>query len=148
MIPFLVVLAVELLAFTQAFYVFVRHASPQMDPNSLITGTVGNTMFNGTISPYDPTGKNFSQDFLTELYNTFSFTSQNFQTIELFEPNCFLAIITVTFALVINVLLMNVLIALLNNVYTEALKSGQRLWLLLFVEIVTDIELSWCLGVR
>lgn len=50
-------------------------------------------------------------------------------------------LLTILFAIAFTLLLFNVLISLLNNVYTKALESGQRLWLLLMVQIVADIEL-------
>lgn len=83
MIPFLVVLVIVYMGFVQAFYEFFKYASPQTGANSIINGFINNVPVNLTMSPFDPSGQNFSQDFLTVMSNVFFFTTQNYGPIAL-----------------------------------------------------------------
>ncbi|RUS20834.1 hypothetical protein BC937DRAFT_94252 [Endogone sp. FLAS-F59071] len=91
MIPFLVVLVVVYMGFVQAFYEFFKYASPQTGAYDIINGFINNTPVNFTISPFDPSGQNFSQDLLTVMSNVFFFTTQNYGSISIYpldDPIC------------------------------------------------------------
>ncbi|RUS22732.1 hypothetical protein BC937DRAFT_87543 [Endogone sp. FLAS-F59071] len=111
---------------------------PTITPEGVVEGTIDNTVANLSLIPIDSNGQNYTQDFTTVMINVFFFTTQNYSTMATFAPN--VTLLLILFAALIGILLFNVLIALLNNVYTNALESGQRLWLLLFIQIVADIE--------
>lgn len=80
MIPFLVVVMMAYIGFTQAFYELLRHTLPAVAPDGVVEGTIDNTFANLSFIPVDSNGQNYTQDFTTVMINVFFFTTQNYST--------------------------------------------------------------------
>lgn len=89
------------------------------------------------------TPNNAFTDFATALQNTYLFISGDYSTVSGYGMNLALIIFKCMFIFITTIILLNVLIALLNNVYTETAEQGERVWLDQMAGLIAEIEVYW-----
>ncbi|RUS33235.1 hypothetical protein BC938DRAFT_472462 [Jimgerdemannia flammicorona] len=143
----LVVMFVVVISFAHALFLLLKNEDPAPSPtafNGTLYATTG--PLNITLQQTDQTATptNAFKLFTTALLSVYLFLSGDYSTISAgYDGNIPVIIFRCTFVLLTAIILLNVLIALLNSVYTETAEQGERVWLHQMTELIAEIEVYW-----
>ncbi|RUS16419.1 hypothetical protein BC937DRAFT_91233 [Endogone sp. FLAS-F59071] len=144
---FLVLFGV-VVSFAHALFLLLKDAEMVASPIALTGFLVSANAPPANISLVQTTDSatpgNAFADLPTALLSVYLFLSGDYSTVSTgYGINAPLIILKCLFIFVTAIILLNVLIALLNNVYTETAEQGEQVWLDQMAALIAEIEVYW-----
>ncbi|CAG8552795.1 9919_t:CDS:2 [Ambispora leptoticha] len=88
-------------------------------------------------------GKNTFTSFERSLINVWSMLLSDYSSLSPWINNRLLDILKVSFSFSTTIVILNILIALMNNAYEETYKNAHTMWITLLADFIVDLEYSF-----
>ncbi|CAJ0831490.1 1389_t:CDS:10 [Entrophospora sp. SA101] len=135
---FLVVLAIVIVAFTHAFKLYLEDLSTPS--GSSYNGNITTPASSGDITLQQTPGDNVWNSYDSSLAAVIYFLAGDFSAIDPWSGDVYVKTLKVLFFLSTTIVLLNLLIALMGDIFTKAKENGKRAWLELRAEYLAEIE--------
>ncbi|CAI2168242.1 4418_t:CDS:2 [Funneliformis geosporum] len=139
----LMTLFIIVLGFSNAMYILLR----EKDPAGLVpkfSGTVTDNLGNSALiemNQIPDKNTNMWQRFDYSILATYFFLGIGWDSVSGFDPDWSLYIMMILFSLVTVIMLLNILIGLITEVFSGSLQVGRQAWLRQRAELVAELEI-------
>ncbi|RUP37986.1 hypothetical protein BC936DRAFT_138428 [Jimgerdemannia flammicorona] len=142
--PFIFIASAFLLAFAHAFLVLLHHVAPD-NTASPYSGNLTNTSgaVADTISLTAPfsnasTGAFYQWD--SAVPSTIYFLGGDWSSLSAYDPSPYRTVLKCVFTFMVTIGILNVSIALLNDIFSRTYENGEREWVIMMAETVARVE--------
>ncbi|RIA84287.1 hypothetical protein C1645_422569 [Glomus cerebriforme] len=137
-------LIIIVFGFANALFVLLRDTLPMdivQQYNGTLTNDNGATIGSISLSQTPQSNTNMWSRFDYSILATYFFLGIGWDSVTTFNPNTALYLMMVLFSLVAVILLLNILIGLITEVFSASLRAGRQAWLRQRAELIAELEL-------
>ncbi|RUP46610.1 hypothetical protein BC936DRAFT_146728 [Jimgerdemannia flammicorona] len=142
--PFIFIASAFLLAFAHAFLVLLHHVAPSNGASPYIgnltdtSGAVADTISLNAPSYNASTGAFYQWD--SAVPSIIYFLGGDWSSLSAYDPSPYRTVLKCVFTFMITIGILNVSIALLNDIFSRTYANGQREWVIMMAETVSRVE--------
>ncbi|CAG8503339.1 7952_t:CDS:2 [Acaulospora morrowiae] len=143
-ITLIMTLAVIVIGFANALFVLLRNVDPNDIVNTYngsISNSSGGVVGNLTIQQDIRSDTNQWTRFDSALFATYKFLGIGWESVTNIEPTWSLNLMMLLFSFVTVIIILNVLIGLITEVFVGSLQVGRQAWLRQRAELIAELEL-------